>query len=179
MLPTAGTADPIEQQTVEDIANGRVKQQMVDDGGEGLRLWDNLENAWTSPLPASQAQLYCKKAVFRCPACNWTSTHPGDVARHISEASEKTAKHQRARLKLEMLSGQSWETCTGCGSHFRVGKPTGRTHLEQMRGMGASHKGASEEVVLRFSLAPPGTPTLPRGTATAPPSSASVRGRGR
>jgi hypothetical protein len=127
---------------------------MVDDGKEGVRLWDNIDGQWTKPLPYMQRDAFLRKGIWKCSACQMTSSARGDIAAHVQNALESTQRHKRAKLRMETQRDRVVHLCTGCGSLFPMRRNMGPYHLEQAKAMGPAHKDAKEILMPRFSEAP-------------------------
>lgn len=122
-----------------------------------IRLWDNVDLSWTSPIEAGMAIHHClRKVVFKCSACTETSVYDRDVATHIRRVRESYEIHKNAQMQNGgVAQGTTLIICSGCGGTFSNRKNQAGKHLEGIHRAYSQHRhGAKELVLFRFSLAP-------------------------
>jgi len=136
------------------------------------RLWDNVDLCWTE-VPVLNYKSYLLKLVAKCSACRESYMKRGFVAEHIRQTAERYERHQGAKVSFETRNNESVQVCSGCGEAFRSAKNAGGRHVEAMLAAGPTHKGATEVVIQRFSLAPSES-TAPATSAAVEPSASQV-----
>lgn len=128
-----------------------------------IRLWDNIEGAWTNPLNRKQAlEFNLLKVVARCSVCTETSTgiggHARDIPNHIKRMFERAEEHNGEDAKIMWLpayDGSTTPSCSACGQTFRSRPHLATKHMELIFQDAELHKDAVEQTVRRFSLEPP------------------------
>ncbi len=127
-----------------------------------IRLWDNIENAWTSNLPQKHAlEFNINMVVAKCSVCTETSTgiggHSRDIPNHIQRIREKAEEHtgDAQIIYLPTATGEVLPSCSACGQTFRSKPHLATKHLKMVRDEATIHKDAGQLTVKRFSLEPP------------------------
>ena len=146
----------------------------------GVRLWDVIDQQWTSLLPSDMAERhYLQKDVYRCTGCTWVSTLPtgdGDAHRlsgHLRQISEGVESHADADVLT--VSGEKGTRfmCSACPASFHS-PSRWRKHMETFAPkIAEAHIGATGKIIKRFVLSPPTEPVV-APTVVAGPESAQV-----
>lgn len=162
----------IENDTIQEVSDAQFreelarKQRVYQPGWapvNKIRLWDNVEEAWTNPLRRKEAlEFNLHMIVARCSVCTETSVgiggHARDIPNHIKRVSERAEDHSGIDAKIMYLptaTGDVMPSCTACGQTFRSKPHLATRHIESVLKEAKAHKGAKELTVKRFSLEPP------------------------
>lgn len=128
------------------------------DDGSSIRLWDNIDSTWTSPIPMEQKDLHLQKGVFKCSACRFTTINIGGdhgLYGHIESVRKRVTSHRNATLQAFQNEKGQRIGCSGCVATFQD-RDKGERHLEDWsQRVLDEHKGATRITVQRFSLGPP------------------------
>jgi hypothetical protein len=121
-----------------------------------IRLWDVVNGTQTSPFdPQHVYNHYLRKVVFKCSACNYTSTKADLVPGHIRETVKALSGHQGVSVTDFMGPNGLTKICDGCGEQFTSHPMNVYKHIDNVIKAGPLHVGATELVINRFSLTPP------------------------
>ena len=159
-----------------------------------LRLWDCIDQAWTSPMVRVRAMdTYLPKRVVKCSACDYTTVFryeslSGNIQPHIDQIYKQSQIHQGAEASAPLSNerGVASQICTGCGGAFQVGKTM--PHIMEVSTASASHQRVEALLMNRFALEPSqptifarevvvGGPEVHQVEADAPPSNGRRRRR--
>ena len=159
--PRTGQVREVSDETyrrVWDTPEGGIAQRLSDES-QTNRLWDNVDGAWTLPLPQATIPLYLHKVIFRCTACTFTGLGGDAVLKHLKAIGQNAEEHEGATLLPQIQQdGRVGLYCTGCGVLFSGRKGQGKKHLENVHQAVPLHEGARSVQMHRFSLVPPPTP---------------------
>ena len=161
----------VEKDTVRDVSAAEFreeyerKQRVYEPGMapvKTIRLWDNIDNAWTSALPRKEAlEFNVNMVVARCSVCTETSSgiggHARDIPNHFKRIKDNAEDHSGdvQIIYLPTASGAVTPSCTACGRTFRSRPHLATKHLREILDNARLHEGAVEQTVKRFSLEPP------------------------
>ena len=97
------------------------------------RLWDTIDEAWTSPLPRESLQVYhLRKVVWRCSACTFSSIYDGSVEKHVPAVLAKSKEHEDAEIRESTSErGEYRLRCSRCDATFSR-YPDGQQHLSDI-----------------------------------------------
>jgi hypothetical protein len=120
-------------------------------GAASVRLWDCIDQMWTSPIPQEFShKVYLRKSVLKCSECSFTTSYENGVASHAQQVYQAWKEHEGATI---MADGQQ-QRCTGCNIGFTSYKRIGHRHLERVLIIGPKHVQVEELALRRFSLEP-------------------------
>jgi hypothetical protein len=121
-----------------------------------IRMWDNVDQDWTNPVPREWAnQYWLTLLVYRCSDCTFTTVYEGGVLSHVEQIRSSAKAHDKSKPVTFSNDRGTGLQCTGCGSTYRtMGKY--ESHLVRYRGVleGDNHVAATEELIQRFTLRP-------------------------
>lgn len=125
-----------------------------------MRLWDNVDQGWSSPLPASLVhQFYLRKVVVKCSACSFVAPFTPRVAEHTALVRERFQQHQGARVDAKTDDrGQRLELCTACDVMFASRPGKAQRHIAAVLASGPAHKDARAITMRQYSLGPSVSP---------------------
>jgi len=133
-------------------------RQAPDQGPGSIQLWDNVDLAWTRPLPRDVAmEHYIHKEVIKCSNCRFTTVFNSGFAKHIERTQAQTEDHKGAAVErwVRAEDGQAGATCNGCGAKFISRATGGQRHLDEVREATRLHQTAAVPIImLRFSRGP-------------------------
>ena len=146
----------------------------------GIRLWDVIDQQWTSPLPSEMAERhYLQKDVYSCTGCTWVSTLPtgdGDAHRlsgHLKQIYEGVDSHADADVLTVPGEKGTRFMCSACPASFHS-PSRWRKHMETFAPkIAEAHIGATGKIIKRFVLSPP-IESVVTPTVVAEPESAQV-----
>jgi hypothetical protein len=125
------------------------------EGPSKVRAFDVIDRTWTGLIsPNFVHQHYLHKVVFKCSACNFTTSRQNQIGQHVRSVFTAHKTHVNAVLSTHAEGGSTWQECSGCGGRFRIGRMAGEKHLESIRTAPPAHVGAEELTVKRFALEP-------------------------
>ena len=161
----------VETDSVRDVSDAEFREEYarkkrVYQPGEAptkrIRLWDNIEEAWTGILPQQHAlEFNLKMVVERCSACPENSSgiggHKRDIANHFQRIRDRASDHRGSDTKIMYLPAIDGviPSCTACGQTFRSKPQQATKHIDMVLEEAKAHKDASQLTVRRFSLEPP------------------------
>ncbi len=124
-----------------------------------IKLWDQVDETWTSPFERTIAMdHYLAKVLFKCSGCTETSLHEGDIERHLAQLKANHESHLDAELERGLAEGGSMGTmCTGCGVPLSMRKNQGQRHIDRIKETYQAHvKEGKIDVLLmhRYTTSP-------------------------
>ena len=144
---------PLLQQQTSADGEAAVYEALPTPGNPSLqRLWDRVDRTWTALVPQYMAMHWLRKVTFKCSACAWCSGRQGQIVPHIAQFCEAVKEHKGAQL-LDQIGerGRVRKVCSGCGAGFGLPQAA-RQHLTRIETLGPKHMGATETLVMRYSV---------------------------
>lgn len=124
-----------------------------------IKLWDAVENRWTSPLPQVTANMNLRVIVEKCTACIFTTSGVGGkagmVETHIHNVMTAMEAHKSARIMARIGIEGEQEFCSACEVSFRSRPARARTHIQEVIDRGKAHYQADKVTMYRFLQGPP------------------------
>ena len=148
-----------DQKTRERIALDQEQAAFGTDSGDLVRVWDNIDESWSSPMARDNLVYVLRMVTVVCSACNFTSSGEEHTIRtHVNQTLEQVEAHREATFTDVVTDGTLVKTCSGCGNQFLMRKRQHERHLEKYSdNVGKAHESAEARYVKRYSTAPPAT----------------------
>ena len=154
--PNTGREMAVSDSAVRNaVESEQTIYKVTRDGPGKLRVFDVIDRTWTGPIaPNFVHQHYLRKVIFKCSACNFTTSRQNQIGQHVRSVFNAHRTHTQATLQVHAEGGSTWQECSGCGGRFRIGRMAGEKHLESIRSAPSAHVDAEELTVKRFALEP-------------------------
>ena len=161
-LPTYdGTAPTARErkQIVDQSGREAVIFDMDSSESGKIRIWDQVDETWTSPLERANAMdHYLAKVLFKCSGCTQTSLFEGGIEKHLAQLKISHEFHVDAELERGLAEGgQMAVTCSGCGAPLSMRKNQGQKHIDRINETYQAHiKEGTIDVLLmhRYTTSP-------------------------
>ena len=124
-----------------------------------IKLWDQVDKTWTSPLERAIAMdHYLAKVLFKCSGCTHTSLYEGGIEKHLMQLKTSHESHADAELERGLADGVGMAViCSGCGAPLSMRKNQGNQHIDRIKETYQAHvKEGTIDVLLmhRYTTSP-------------------------
>lgn len=163
-IPVA-TDDVVDEMSdLELAAKVQRENYVVQDGNtkqeDMIRLWDLVDDTWTSPMHRRDVyERQLKKVVDKCTACTFSNGARATLGHgHVEQVLENAARHRKVRECIQAVpdgNGGTTDTCVVCKKSFRARPWDAFTHRDEILKKGEQHQGAEMVLTKRYALEPP------------------------
>lgn len=139
---------------VRDEVKQLVSQREATASAQTMRLWNCMEQSWSSPLPMYQAMVKLNDQVFKCSACTFHDNRVGAVGEHSRQARERAVEHHQATVIDAVAGGRRLFQCSAC-EVTKERQVDVQRHIEAVHQLGLQHHNVvREQIVKVYALQP-------------------------
>lgn len=161
-LPTYEGETPTakeRKQIVDQSGRDAVVFDMDSSESGKIRIWDQVDETWTSLFERSTAMdHYLAKVLFKCSGCTQTSLFEGGIEKHLTQLKMSHELHVEAELERGLAeNGQMAVMCSGCSAPLSMRKNQGQKHIDRINETYQAHvKEGTIDVLLmhRYTTSP-------------------------